>query len=145
MTYYTKNGDYIHNPTAYAKTGAPMYKNDYGEGKNINEETDIYCLDLECGKKYIGKTNNIHKRMKQHFSGNGAKVTQKFKPVNGEIIDTCPGYFSNKIEQEHTNNYINEFGYSNVRGGTYTNSKTLKKKINIKNIIIINNIYLRFK
>ena len=52
--YYTKNGDYIRNPKSYAKTGAPMYKTKYGETKNINKKTDIYKLELEDGKKYIG-------------------------------------------------------------------------------------------
>ena len=32
-----------------------------------------------------------------------------------------------KIEQNHTNKYIKKHGYNNVRGGKYTNSKTLHK------------------
>jgi len=127
-TYYTRRGDYIHNPDAYAKTGAPMYETKYGETPNINEETDIYKLDLEGGKKYIGKTIDIDRRMEQHFSGNGSKVTKKFKPIEGKIIDTCPGYFSDKLEQKHTDKYIKKHGYNNVRGGKYTNSHTLTCK-----------------
>lgn len=46
--------------------------------------------------------------------------------MEGEIIDSCPGYFSNKLEQKHTNKNIKEYGYNNVRGGKYTNSQTLK-------------------
>jgi len=45
---------------------------------------------LSCGKKYIGKTKNIDRRMKEHFSGNGSMVTKKFKPKQGEILDSCP-------------------------------------------------------
>lgn len=126
-TYYTERGDVIYNPTAYAKTGAPMYKTKYGNTTNVNQETDIYKLKLENGKKYIGKTVDIDRRMDQHFSGNGAKVTQKFKPIEGEVIDTCPGYFANKVEQKHTDKNIKKYGYANVRGGKYTNSTTLKK------------------
>ena len=81
--YYTKYGKIIHNHSAYAKTGAPMYE--YNTNVNINQKTQIYKLNLEDGKKYVGKTTNVNKRMNQHFSGNGAKVTQKFKPINGEI------------------------------------------------------------
>ena len=77
------------------------------------------------GKKYVGKTNNVDRRMVQHFKGNGAQVTKKFKPIEGEVIDSCNGYFSNNIEQKHTEKYINKHGYNNVRGGSYTNSKTL--------------------
>jgi len=66
--YYTKNGVKINNPTAYAKTGAPMYKSKISK-VDINSPTSIYKLNLEKGKKYIGKTTNIDRRMDQHFSG----------------------------------------------------------------------------
>ena len=122
--YYTEYGKKIYKPEAYAKTGAPMYK--YNSNKNINETTQIYKLNLEDGKKYVGKTTNIDRRMNQHFSGNGAKVTKKFKPIDGKVVDSCHGYFSDKLEQKHTDKYINKHGYNNVRGGKYTNSKTLK-------------------
>ena len=124
--YYTKNGSPIYNPTAYAKTGAPMYTTKYENTANINEDTYIYKLNLENGKKYIGKTIDIDRRMDQHFSGKGSKVTQKFKPIDCEIVDVCNGFFSSELEQDHTNKNINKFGYENVRGGSYTNSKTLK-------------------
>ena len=123
--YYTEYGKKIYKPEAYAKTGAPMYK--YNSNVNINETTQIYKLNLEGGKKYVGKTTNIDRRMNQHFSGNGAKVTKKFKPIDGKVVDECHGYFSDKLEQKHTEKYINKHGYNNVRGGKYVNSKTLKK------------------
>ena len=123
--YYTKNGTYIRNPAAYAKTGAPMYKDRNIYSTNINQPTYIYKLNLENEKKYIGKTTNINQRMNQHFTGKGSKVTKKYVPIDGEIIDKCHGYFSNNIEQKHTNKYIKKHGYNNVRGGKYVNSKTL--------------------
>ncbi len=125
--YYTKHGDHIKSPEAYARTGAPMYKDKYNKSSNINEETMIYKMDLEHGKKYIGKTVDFERRMDQHFSGCGSKVTQKFKPKKGEVIDSCPGFFSDELEQYHTEVSIDKHGYNNVRGGYYTNSKTLKK------------------
>jgi hypothetical protein len=130
MSFYTESGQNIYNPEAYAKTGAPMYKTKYIESRNINEETYIYKLDLENGKKYIGKTNNVDRRMDQHFNGNGSQVTKKFKPIEGEVIDSCNGFFSNNLEQKHTEKYISKHDYSNVRGGSYTNSKTLKHSKN---------------
>ena len=102
--YYTKQGKIIYNPSAYAKTGAPMFSS--GSRKNINAPTQIYKLNLEGGKKYVGKTTNVNKRMNQHFSGTGAKVTQKFKPINGEIVDECYGFFADDLEQKHTDENI---------------------------------------
>ena len=126
-SYYTKNGNYIRNPNAYANTGSPMYKTRNSKSVNINKSTDIYKLSLENGKTYIGKTTNINRRMEQHFSGNGSKVTQKFAPIKGKVIDSCPGYFADNLENKHTKQYIKKQGYNNVRGGSYTNSKTLKR------------------
>jgi hypothetical protein len=80
-TYYTERGDKIRNNEAYASTGAPMYTTKYKKTRDINAPTTIYKLNLKGGKKYVGKTTDIDRRTKQHFSGNGAKVTQKFKPL----------------------------------------------------------------
>ena len=84
-------------------------------------------MNLEGGKKYVGKTTNVNRRMIQHLSGNGAKVTKKFKPIDAKVVDEVPGFFSDDVEQEYTEDYIGKYGYENVRGGYYTNSKTLKK------------------
>lgn len=130
--YYTQNGQYIKNPKGYAKTGAPMYESQsIYDTNDINKKTFIYKLDLEDGKIYIGKTGNVQKRMKQHFSGDGARVTKKFKPIKCKVLDSCPGFLANEIEQLYTNRYIVEYGYNNVRGGKYTNSTSLHRtKIN---------------
>ena len=122
--YYTKNGNIIHNNEAYARTGAPMF--DY-EGNDINKPHKIYKANLSHGKKYIGKTTNIDRRINQHVQGRGSQVTKKFKPKSFEIVDEVPGYFSSEVEQYHTEKNIKKYGYNNVRGGVYTNSKTLKK------------------
>jgi len=126
-TYYTQSGQIIRNPEAYANTGAPMYTTRYTESKDINAPTAIYKMNLEGGKKYVGKTTDVDRRMNQHFSGNGAKVTKKFKPIDAKVIDEVPGFFSDDVEQDYTEEYIDKYGYENVRGGSYTNSKTLKK------------------
>lgn len=146
MPYYTKSGTRIYNPTAYAKTGAPMYKTFYNKNgdkiynpkayfnsggdlyvkENINQPKSIYKIECEGGKIYIGETKNLDKRMEQHFSGKGAKVTKKFKPIEGKELAVVPGYLVKKVEQEYTEKYIDKYGYNNVRGGKYVNSKTLK-------------------
>jgi predicted GIY-YIG superfamily endonuclease len=41
----------------------------------------VYVLQLRKGKMYVGYTNNYEKRMMAHFNGNGARVTQKYKPL----------------------------------------------------------------
>lgn len=118
--YYTEHGQEVRNPDAYASTGAHMYDI---YGNDVNQEISIYVAKLENGKRYVGKTKNFDKRCEQHFNGRGSRVTQKYSPVNIKELDVVPGYFASDIEQEYTNEYINKYGYSNVRGGCYTNSK----------------------
>ena len=128
--YYTENGQIIRNPEAYANTGAPMYKTKYGDTKDVNQETYIYKMDCKKGKKYVGKTTDVDRRMDQHFSGNGSQVTKKFTPISGKVIDSCPGFFSDDLEQYYTEKNIKKYGYDNVRGGVYVNSKTLQTNNN---------------
>ena len=104
-----------------------MYETQNNRVKDINTPTSIYKLNLENGKKYIGKTTDVDRRMDEHFGGAGSEVTKKFKPKSGEIIDEVPGFFSDDTEQYHTEQYIKKNGYGNVRGGRYTNSTTLHK------------------
>lgn len=124
-TYYTESGTRIRNPEAYARTGAPMYKNNYSN-KDINQPTSIYKLNLEDGKKYIGKTTDVDRRAYEHFTGHGSEVTKKFKPQNGKVIDECPGFFADELENYHTDRNIERYGYDKVRGGRYVNSRTLR-------------------
>lgn len=123
--YYTILGELIRNPGSYAKTGAPMYNSPEYQIIDLNQKTYIYKLYLDKNKIYIGKTINIKRRIKEHFSGGGSKVTQKFRPLNYEILEVCDGFFSKEVEQEHTYENIKLYGYENVRGGKYTNSRTL--------------------
>lgn len=103
-----------------------MYK--YGNNNDQNSKTFIYILYLEHNKIYIGKTTNFWRRMKAHWTKRGAQVTKKFKPIYGHILTMCNGYFADNLEQKYTKKYIKKYGYNNVRGGSYTNSKTLQKQ-----------------
>ena len=85
-TYYTQSGQKIRNSEAYARTGAPMYTTKYSETKNINAPTAIYKMNLSGGKKYVGKTTNVERRMDQHFSGNGAKVTKNLNQLMQRLL-----------------------------------------------------------
>ena len=76
--YYTQNGEHIKNPVGYAKMGAPMYESpSIYDTNNVNKETFIYKLDLEDGKKYIGKTGNFEKRIKQKWKIKNEKWKMK--------------------------------------------------------------------
>lgn len=42
----------------------------------------VYLLECRDGTYYCGITNDIHKRMKDHNEGNGAKYTKARRPLS---------------------------------------------------------------
>ena len=85
----------------------------------------VYILRLKTGKRYVGSTSNYNARMRAHFSGAGAKATRKYAPMYVERRIPCyNASYARKVEQSITKEYIHQYGYSEVRGGCYTNSKT---------------------
>lgn len=82
----------------------------------MSEKPSIYVLKLEDHKYYVGKTNNVPKRYKQHVDGVGSSWTQKYKPIHIEkTVELKSPFDEDKIVKE----YMSQYGINNVRGGTY--------------------------
>ena len=79
-------------------------------------QTNIYILRLESGKYYIGKTNNLKQRKKEHLNGTASAWTRKYKPISVEKIISNASSFD---EDKYTKIYMNKYGIHNVRGGSY--------------------------
>ena len=78
--------------------------------------TNVYVLHLECGKYYIGKSDNVNNRYFQHLNGSGSAWTRKYKPISLEkIIENVSSFEEDKITKE----YMSKYGIDNVRGGSY--------------------------
>ena len=82
----------------------------------------IYVWELEEKKYYVGTSGNLSQRLKQHSSEDGAKWTQKYKPV--KIIEICLG--NKEVENRKTIEYMKKYGWENVRGGPWC-------QVNMKN------------
>jgi cellular nucleic acid-binding protein len=98
----------------------------------------IYIIKLKYEKWYIGTSDNVEKRIKQHFNGNGSKWTQKYKPL--KLIN------SYKIKDLHeedkiTLQYMEKYGINNVRGGSFCNIELTdgEKEVLRKMIKTLNN------
>jgi predicted GIY-YIG superfamily endonuclease len=77
---------------------------------------NIYILELNDGKYYIGKSNNIHYRYKQHLNGEGSEWTKKYHPIR--IIHNFIS--QNEFDEDSTTKfYMKKYGIDNVRGGSY--------------------------
>lgn len=93
--------------------------------KPTHTASEAYCysLNLKNGKKYVGYTTNLNQRMKSHFSGQGAKATQKHTPVSINHIQKCTNTTNaKKAEQIVYKNMAKYHGKGNVRGAGNTNS-----------------------
>jgi predicted GIY-YIG superfamily endonuclease len=84
------------------------------------EKTNIYVLKCEKGKYYVGKTNNIERRIEEHLLNNGSAWTQKYKPL--KIVEVLKNQ-SPFMEDTITKKYMAKHGIDNVRGGAYVQEK----------------------
>lgn len=83
----------------------------------------IYTLFLEDNKYYVGFTENLSQRMEQHFTGEGAMWTKKYKPI--KVIEIVPQ--TNEWQEDFTTLVMmRKYGVENVRGGSWCSSFPLK-------------------
>jgi len=78
--------------------------------------TNIYILRLEGGRYYIGKSNNLEKRIQQHLNGTASAWTRKYKPICVEKIIPNASVFD---EDKYTKEYMSKYSIDKVRGGSY--------------------------
>ena len=80
----------------------------------------VYVLLLKNAHFYVGITDNLKKRISQHFAGIGAVWTKKYPPVKLlEVIENG----SLLVETKVTRDYMNRYGKDRVRGGKYCGLK----------------------
>jgi predicted GIY-YIG superfamily endonuclease len=76
----------------------------------------IYVLRLQYGMYYVGKSDNVMNRYKQHLKGYGSAWTRKYKPISLEkTIENVSSFEEDKITKE----YMSKYGIDKVRGGSY--------------------------
>lgn len=79
--------------------------------------TNIYILRLTGGKYYVGKTNDVQKRYREHKAGKGAEWTRRYPPVCVQSILRDASPFD---EDRYVKEYMSKFGVDSVRGGSYS-------------------------
>jgi predicted GIY-YIG superfamily endonuclease len=92
----------------------------------------VYSLNLKGGKKYVGMTKPgpvvngktpLDRRLLQHFSGNGAKWTQKHQPVSVNSVQKCKSLSTAKKAETIVYYKMKDYhGKANVRGAGHTRS-----------------------
>lgn len=87
----------------------------------------VYILKCNNDKYYVGKTNNLKQRLKDHENGNvyWTKIN-KFIRLE-ELIQDADDF----DEDKYVKIYMKKYGVENVRGGSYSQCKLPKNKLDI--------------
>ena len=112
MTWYKSNNKKKYNNKKKSNNKSKTKKQAY-----------VYSLNLKNGKKYVGMTENLDKRLESHFNGKGAKWTQKYKPISINHIQKCKSKESAKKAETIVYYKMKDYhGGNKVRGAGYTKS-----------------------
>jgi len=76
----------------------------------------IYVLQCEKGKYYVGKTTDVMRRYEEHQSGKGSVWTNKYKPTR---LVECKLMVTPHDENNLTKDLMKKYGIEHVRGGSY--------------------------
>ena len=83
----------------------------------LDMDTFVYVLKLEDECWYVGYSTQIIHRLRQHFSGLGAKWTQMHKPIKlfclYPVVDVEE---AKKLEKIVTSEYVSKYGQDAIRG-----------------------------
>ena len=77
----------------------------------------VYVLQLEGDRYYVGRTEDVERRIRQHQDGTGSEWTRRFKPERTVKILYDASDFS---ELAVTLSYMSRYGVDKVRGATYS-------------------------
>ena len=77
----------------------------------------LYVIQCEKGKYYVGKTVDVMRRFEEHKNGKGSAWTSKYKPI--KLIE-CHPMTSEHEENNVTKDMMKKYGIEHVRGGTFT-------------------------
>lgn len=91
--------------------------------------TNVYILQLENNKVYIGKSVDISRRIHEHNNHEGSVFTKKYKPI-GVLprLGNVQG-LGDAAERDETLKYMYMRGIENVRGWKYVNIILSKHEI----------------
>lgn len=113
------------NPTVAVRE-TPAKRQAVGKGFQYfdEDEDDVYVLELQKGRVYVGKSGNVTRRLEQHKSGSGSAFTKEFAPT-GVVLPRL-GHVTgagDAAERDETLRYMFLRGIQNVRGWKYTRVK----------------------
>ena len=88
----------------------------------------VYTLALEGGRRYVGQTQNIEKRLAEHLEKRGAKWTQEHKVIDVISCRVCENEEdASALEVALTSLHMSKVGANRARGGRYNMCQDLQR------------------
>ena len=75
----------------------------------------VYTLELEGGKYYVGYSDDVPRRIAEHWMSRGSYWTRMHPPVR--VLEVIPG--SKELENATTIALMCKYGWRHVRGGLW--------------------------
>ena len=100
----------------------------YDELQGIN----LYVLELQNGKYYVGITHNPKERINNHIKGKTNDFIRPNLPFirfEMELLETTDRKEAINIETELTIDFINHFGIENIAGGRIVGDLKRRRRI----------------
>lgn len=92
-------------------------------------KTNVYILQLEDNKVYVGKSTDVSRRMQEHNNHEGSVFTKRYKPIcELPRLGNIQGV-GDAMERDETLKYMYMRGIENVRGWKYVNITLSKHEI----------------
>lgn len=88
----------------------------------------LYVIQCESGKYYVGKTTDVMRRFEEHRVGRGSAWTKKYAPVR---LVECRVITSDHDENNVTKDMMKKYGIENVRGGIYAQTVLPQEYVNV--------------
>jgi len=107
----------------------------------------LYLLELQNNKYYVGQTDNVDFRYRDHVNGEGAKWTKIHKPVKiilSKQIEIKSIRESLLYENWMTLHFMEKYEWQNVRGGEFIKIEEYKLKEQLKLIFDTENNKIRY-
>ena len=100
----------------------------YGEMRKVQKgHAFVYVLALEGGRFAVGSTEDLTRRMADHFQGNGSAWTKKHPPVDILRIHRTRREDMWGLEEALTVSLMVKHGHNLTRGGGWNSPNDMKR------------------